>query len=77
MIIGYEEGKIGVSTLTKSMNINNPYLFNKLKAIYDEKSNFVDIDGKKYIATPEGKIQLTGSIGDWFIKKNHVPKLAK
>ena len=52
------------------MNVNNPYVFNKLKSIYDEKSTFTDLEGRKYITTPECNIQLTGSFGDWFIKKH-------
>ena len=76
MVLGFEEGKPGASLLTRKMNINNPYLFNKLKQIYDEKSNFTDLNGKKYITTSEGSLQLTGSFGDLFLKK-HVPKLSK
>lgn len=58
------------------MNINNPMIFNKLRQIYDEKSTFSELEGKRYIQTPEGQIQLTGTLGDWFVKK-HIAKLSK
>ena len=35
MVLGFQEGRPGVSVLTKKMNINNPYLFNRLRQIYD------------------------------------------